>query len=35
MDVHPVLPSATEASQLQSPRIEPDEQSSESSHLAG
>jgi hypothetical protein len=35
MDVHPVLRGITEASQLQLPRAEPDEQPIESSHLAG
>jgi hypothetical protein len=34
MDVHPVLRGITEASQLQLPRAEPDEQPIESSHLA-
>src|SRR5215204_3779583 len=34
MDVHPVLRGITEASQLQVPRAEPDEQPIESSHLA-
>ena len=33
MDVHPVLRGITEASQLQLPRAEPDEQPIESSHL--
>ena len=33
MDVHPVLRGITEASQLQLPRTEPDEQPIESSHL--
>src|SRR4051812_18106057 len=34
MNVHPVLRGITEASQLQLPRAEPDEQPIESSHLA-